>query len=230
MCGRYILAQQAKLEKAIRLQRVSWEFKASYNVAPTQNVPVVRVKDGLWEGLMMRWGLIPFWAHCVAPKASTINARVENLASAPMWRDPWNRGQRCIMPAAGFYEWHLGQTGAKHPYFIHLADREAFGFAALWDRSFKEDGTVIRSCTIVTLPGNELMADIHNTGAHPHRMPAILAAEHHETWLKATPEQAHALLRPYPQDLMVAYRVSLRVNSAKNDDPTLVEPVSSPDS
>ena len=145
MCGRYILAQQAKFEKAIQLQRVSWEFKASYNVAPTQNVPVVRVKDGLWEGLMMRWGLIPFWAHGVAPKASTINARVENLASAPMWRDPWNRGQRCIMPAAGFYEWHLAETGAKHPYFIHLADREAFGFAALWDRSFKEDGTVIRS-------------------------------------------------------------------------------------
>jgi putative SOS response-associated peptidase YedK len=45
------------------------------------------------------------------------------------------------------------------------------------------DGTAIESCALITLPGNELMRHIHNTGAHPFRMPALLAKEDRETWL-----------------------------------------------
>ena len=224
MCGRYITAQQAKFERAIQLQRIHWQFSASYNVAPTQNVPVVRLAEGVWEGVMMRWGLVPYWSRGVPPKYSTINATIEKLTSAPAWRGPWQRGQRCIMPAAGFYEWHLSEAGVKQPYFIHLNDREVFGFAALWDRSFKEDGTALESCTIVTMPGNRLLRDIHNTGVNPHRMPAILEEKDYEAWLSGTPEQAHATLGPYADDLMVAYRVSVRVNAPKNDDPGLIEP------
>lgn len=224
MCGRYILAQQAKFERAIKLQRIHWQFTASYNVAPTQSVPVVRLAEGVWEGVMMRWGLVPFWSRGVPPKFSTINATMEKLTSAPAWRGPWERGRRCIMPAAGFYEWHLAQSGAKQPFFVHLNDRETFGFAALWDRSVKEDGTAIESCAIVTMPGNELLRSVHNTGANPYRMPAILDENAQEAWLAGTPEQARAALRPYPDDLMVAYRVSVRVNTAKNDDPALIEP------
>jgi putative SOS response-associated peptidase YedK len=230
MCGRYILRQLSEAERYFALERVEWNFKASYNIAPTQQVPIVRLgKDGVREGIMMRWGLIPYWAHGEPPKFSTINATIEKLDSAPAWRGPWERGRRCVIPANGFYEWHLGADGAKSPHLIRLADQPLFGFAGLWDGSRAEDGTVIRSCAIVTMPGNALMRDIHNTGSNPYRMPAILRVDDHEAWLAGKPEEAKRALIQYPDDRMDAYRVSTRVNSPKNDDEQLMEPVESAD-
>jgi putative SOS response-associated peptidase YedK len=224
MCGRYILAQAAKLERAMQLGRIRWQFDVSYNVAPTQPVPVVRFADGEREGLMMRWGMIPFFAKGIAPRLPNINATVENLETAPTWRGPWSRAQRCILPAAGFYEWHLNAAGEKHPYFIHVADQDVFGFAGLWDRSFTAAGSVVESCALVTVPGNDLMRQIHNTGANPFRMPAILAHTDHDAWLSGSMEEAKAALQPYPQEMLVAHQVSTRVNSAKNNDEKLIEP------
>lgn len=225
MCGRYITAQAEKFERAVRLGKISWHFDVSYNIAPTQPVPVVRTVNGIREGLMMRWGLIPFFAHGVAPKYSTINATVERLETGPAWRGPWKRGQRCIQMAAGFYEWHMAGSGQKQPYFIHLSDHDVFGFASIWDRSFAEEGTGIESCALVTVPGNKLMRMIHSAGANPYRMPAILAPRDFEVWLAGDLAEAKALLKPYPQELMTAYRVSLRVNGPKNNDPALIEPL-----
>jgi len=131
------------------------------------------------------------------------------------------------MPATRlrFYEWHLDAHGHKAPYLITLADQDSFAFAALWDRSVRSDGISIESCVHITMPANELMAHIHNTGNNPHRMPAILRKEDQEVWLRGTPDQARAVLLPYPADLMLAYEVSLRVNSTHNNDPMLAAPV-----
>ena len=175
----------------------------------------------------MRWGLVPFFARGVPPKYSTINATVEKLETSPVWRGPWKRGQRCIQLAAGFYEWHLDAAGRKQPYFIHLADEEVFGFASLWDRSTDAQGVAIESCAIVTLPGNDLMREIHNTGANPYRMPALLAPDAFDRWLGGSPGEARALLEPYPAGLMVAFPVSTRVNSPRNNGPELIAPLAS---
>jgi putative SOS response-associated peptidase YedK len=224
MCGRYIIRQQAK---ALR----EWErygpppFLDSYNVAPTQQVPIVRMHGGAPEGAMVRWGLVPYFARGEPPPYSTINARIETFETAATYRGPWRRGQRCIQLASGFYEWHFDAYGRKHPYFISVADQELFGFAGLWDRSVKDDGTAVESCVHITLPANELMTDVHNGGAHPHRMPAILRAEDRDVWLSGTPEEARAVLTPYSSSLMLAYEVSTRVNSVKNDSPDLIEPI-----
>jgi putative SOS response-associated peptidase YedK len=225
VCGRYILAQQAKFERELCLGRIHWAFSARYNVAPSQSVPVVRASEGVCEGVMMRWGLIPFFARGVPPKYSTINATIEKLQTAPLWRGPWKHGQRCIQVAAGFYEWHLEADGRKQPYFIHLTDHEVFGFPALWDRSSAADGTAIDSCALVTVPANELLRGIHNAGSHPGRMPAILAPAQFDLWLTGSAPQAHAALHAYPAQRMAAYRVSTRVNSPKNDGAELLEPV-----
>ena len=226
MCGRYILREAVRAERYFGIERLSWHFTVSYNIAPTDEVPVVRLgKDSVREGLMMRWGLIPFFAKGEPPRYSTINATAEKLETAPAWRGPWQRGRRCIIPADGFYEWHLEADGRKQPYLIELSDRSLFGFAGLWDGSRREDGTVVRSCAIVTLPGNALMRDIHNTGANPYRMPAILREEHHALWLSGTPAQARSVLLQYPEDLMHAYPVSTRVNTPKNNDAQLIEPL-----
>jgi putative SOS response-associated peptidase YedK len=197
----------------------------SYNIAPTQQVPIVRMRYGERETATVRWGLIPFFARGEPGKFSTINARIETFETAASYRGPWKRGQRCIQPASGFYEWRLDAQGRKSPYLVSVADQELFGFAGLWDRSVKEDGTVVESCVHITMPANALMADIHNTGNNPHRMPAILRREDHEAWLKGTTEEARAVLTPYPSDLMVAHKVSTRVNSVRNNSPELIEPI-----
>jgi putative SOS response-associated peptidase YedK len=224
MCGRYIIRQQAK---AIR----EWEkygappFLDSYNVAPTQQVPILRMLDGHLRLSQVRWGLVPFFTHGAPPKYSTINARIESFETAASYRGPWRRGQRCLQLASGFYEWHLDRYGRKAPYLISLADQELFAFAGLWDRSIKDDGSVVESCVHMTMPANALMADIHNTGNNPHRMPAILRLEDRAAWLEGSLEEARAALVPYPADLMVAYEVSSGVNSVKNNSPDLIEPV-----
>jgi len=224
MCGRYIIRQQAK---ALR----EWErygpppFLESYNVAPTQQVPIVRLRDDAPEFASVRWGLVPFFTRGAPPSYSTINARIETFETAASYRAPWRRGQRCLQLASGFYEWHLDRHGRKAPYLITVADQALFAFAALWECSRRADGSVVESCVHITMPGNALLADLHNTGSNPQRMPAIVRLEDRETWLRGTPEEARAVLKQYPADLMDAFEVSCRVNAVKNNDPGLIEPV-----
>jgi putative SOS response-associated peptidase YedK len=223
MCGRYVSPDDASIEREFNLVRTEWQFPPSYNVAPTQNVPAVRREpNGDQCGARLHWGLIPFWAKGVQPKYSTINATMEKLKEGATWRGPWKHGRRCIMPARGFYEWQLLPDGkTKQPYYITLNDQEIFGFAGLWDASEGADG-VVESCTIVTLPANELMAEIHNV---KHRMPAILARKDREAWLEGSPDEAFAVITQYPDTRMLATPVGRRVNTPKNNDADLIAPV-----
>ena len=106
----------------------------------------------------------------VPPKYSTINARMEKSWMA---RFGAIHGivAAFIFPAAGFYEWHVNDDGSKTPFYITMADQPMFGFAGLWDRSVSAEGVALESCTIITMPPNALMAEIHNA---KQRMPAIL--------------------------------------------------------
>ncbi len=224
MCGRYSTPQQSEAERYFTVHLVRWQFERSYNVAPSQAVPAIRGAGGEREGLLMRWGLVPFFARGIPPKYSTINARVETIETAASYRGPWRRAQRCVLPAAAFYEWQLQPGGAKQPYYIHAADQGLFGFAGLWDSSRREDGTTLESCTIITLPANALMAQIHNAPDR-QRMPAMLPATAVDAWLHGSPEQARAVLEPYPAEALPARPVSARVKSPPNNDPRLVEAI-----
>jgi putative SOS response-associated peptidase YedK len=226
MCGRYVSPDEASIEREFNLVRTEWQFPPSYNVAPTQQVPIVRSNDdGVRQGLNVRWGLIPYFAKGIPGKYSTINARIETMESTASYRGPWQRGQRCLQVAMGFYEWHQDDTGRKAPYYIHLKDQAVFGFAGLWDRSIKSDGTEIESCVHITLPANALMSEVHNAGSNPQRMPAIVAKEDREAWLTGSLDVARAVLRPYDAGSMVAFEVSGRVNTPKNNDPSLLDVV-----
>ena len=108
---------------------------------------------------------------------------------------------------------HANADGTKQPFYIHLDDQAIFGFAGLWAGE---------SCTIITLPANTLMASIHNSGA---RMPAILARDTREPWLFGSTEAAAEVLVAYPDEKMIAYPVDPRVNSARNNDETLLDPL-----
>jgi putative SOS response-associated peptidase YedK len=65
------------------------------------------------------------------------------------------------------------------------------------------------------------MAEIHNV---KQRMPAILAVDDIEAWLAGSAGDAHAALKPYPADSMVAWPVSRSVNTPKNNHEGLIEP------
>jgi len=221
MCGRYVARIEAALAAEWRLVRHVPPFE-SYNVAPTQAVPVVRRGTGGNEVLLLRWGLIPFFAKGIAPAYSTINARIETVQTAASYRGPWRRGQRCAVLACGFYEWQVQADGkTKQPYYIHLNDQPIFAFAGLWDSSKADTGEAIESCVHITMPANRLLAEIHNS---KHRMPAILAVEDREAWLTGTPEEAWSVLKPYPDENMVAWPVSTRVNKPANNDEKLISP------
>lgn len=226
MCGRYVAPDEASIEREFNLVRTEWRFPASFNVAPTQEVPVVRMREDRRQGVLLRWGLIPFFARGMAPKYSTINARIETVQTAASYRGPWKRAQRCLVVAQGFYEWQTQADGkTKVPYYIHLNDQEIFSFAGLWDASRKDDGTVIESCVHLTVPANRLVGEIHNT---QHRMPAILVKQDRNAWLSGSADDAWAALKPYPDDHMVAWPVSKRVNTPKNNDADLITPVPLP--
>jgi len=217
MCGRYIVLNKEAIQRLFGvLPPAEWEDR--FNVAPSQDVPVVRLVDGQRELKLMRWGLIPAFARGEAGPYSTINARVETLRTSPAYRDAWRRGQRCLILASAFYEWQE-VAGGKQPYYIGCADQEVFAFAGLWDCSTPSGGEPIHSCTVITLAASPMMADIHNTR---QREPAILRPEDHETWLGGTHEAAFACLAQYPDELRSAWPVSKQVNNAKNQGPQLI--------
>jgi putative SOS response-associated peptidase YedK len=226
MCGRYVSPDESAIEREFNLVRTEWAFPASFNIAPSQKVPVIRTVGGAMQATTMRWGLVPYFAKGIPGKYNTINARIESMETSASFRGPWGRGQRCIIPSAGFYEWHINSDGSKQPFYVTCADQPLFGYAGLWDSSAREDGAVIESFTIITLPANSLMTEIHNA-PDKQRMPAILLSEDRHAWLFGTAGEALAVLKAYPAELMVAWPVSTRVNSPKNNDAQLVESVRS---
>jgi putative SOS response-associated peptidase YedK len=228
MCDRYTLHRISLADREFQVSRAAWSLQASYNIAPNHSVAVVRSAQAEREGVMMRWGLIPHFCCGEPPAYSTINARLEVVETVASYRGPWHRRQRCLQLASGFYEWHTDAAGRKVPYYIHLEDQATFAFAGLWDRSVRPDGSVVESVALVTVPGNELLREIHNCGSTPYRMPAILRKEDHEIWLTGTAEQARAALTPYAPERMVAYEVSGRINLTTHDDEQLLEPVGRP--
>jgi putative SOS response-associated peptidase YedK len=227
MCGRYVTPDRASIERDFSLRPTEVDLfpLPRYNTAPTVQVPVLRHVAGDLRLRSMRWGLIPFFAKGVPnPKMTMHNARSETIQTSGAYRSPWKRSQRCIIPAKGFYEWHEDPVSGKHPFFIHDVEDHGFAFGGIWDSSTKADGTVIESCSIVTLKANPLLEHIHNAGANPGRMPLILPGERLRRWLTGSAEEAWEMVQPYPSEMMVAYQVKDRVNSVKNQGEDLLRP------
>jgi putative SOS response-associated peptidase YedK len=195
---------------------------ARYNVAPTQDVPIVRFNPETHERSRPspNAGLDPI-APCRASVGyKLINARVEGIDSKPSFRSAF-KSRRCLIPADGFYEWQRTPQG-KQPYMIRLKGGSLFAMAGLWENWKNPEGQWVRTCTIITGEPNEVAAPIHN------RMPVILERGDYGMWLgeaAAEPRDLLALLKPYPAERMEAYRIGTAVNNVRNDDPSLVERV-----
>jgi putative SOS response-associated peptidase YedK len=221
MCGRFVSAEQASIERHWNLIRGGGDpFGPVYNAAPTLQLPIIRAhrERGL-ELARLRWGLIPYWAKDTAIGVKTINARAETIAEKPAFKEAF-RYRRCIVPMAGFYEWQKSPAG-KVPYFICPLNGELFNVAGLYERWRPKDSEPIETFTIVTTDANEAVAKLHD------RMPVILHERDQEAWLDPKNENTEALqklLVPFPSEEMRTYPVSTRVNSAKNEGPEPIEP------
>jgi putative SOS response-associated peptidase YedK len=230
MCGRYSLSQPSDLAKRFGIE-VPPDLEPRYNCAPGQQLPVI--SNGTPDRITRQeWGLVPEWADDDANPP--INARAETIAEKPTFADAFET-HRCLVPADGFYEW-VEDDGKTRPHRVSFADERLFAMAGVWARwtpptaqvGIDEFGAGAPSppepretFAIVTTEPNELVAGLHD------RMAVVLAPEEEETWLRGDPEDARALLDPFPADDMRAYEVSRQVNDPRNDAPDLVEPVGS---
>jgi putative SOS response-associated peptidase YedK len=216
VCGRFELhSSPAVVALAFGLPHPP-AISPRYNIAPTQDVPVIRAtKGGARELSQMRWGLVPRWAKDPSVGVRMINARAETLADKPAFRNAF-RWHRCLLPADGFYEWKRGPAGSKQPFRIGMRDGAPLALAGLTERWLSPEGEVLDSCTIVTTAANGLIASLHE------RMPLILAPEDYSRWLDRSVEDVSDLLSPYPAHAMSCYPVSTRVNAVKNDDASLI--------
>jgi putative SOS response-associated peptidase YedK len=132
MCGRYALTSPpAEIAERFHLLWTP-EIEPHYNIAPSQMIPVVRETEAGRALVMLKWGLIPWWAKDATIGAKLVNARAETLADKPAFRDAYRR-RHCLIPADTFYEWKPVE-GRKQPYCIRLRDHGLFGMAGLWER------------------------------------------------------------------------------------------------
>lgn len=221
MCGRYTyLFKWKQLHRLMELSH--WpveELSPRYNVAPTQPAPAVRLDGGgAREGVMLRWGLVPAWADDASVGSRMINARAESAAQKPAFRSAFAR-RRCLVPVSGFYEWQAVEgRKAKQPYWIGRADREPFALAGLWERWMKGDEP-IETFTILTTEANTLLRPIH------HRMPAVVEGPDWAQWLgDPDPTSLAGLLAAREWEGFEAVAIGTRVNSPRNDDPSVLEP------
>jgi putative SOS response-associated peptidase YedK len=225
MCGRYSITTPVEgLRRVFKFGGPSLNLQPRWNVAPTQEAPVVRrAKDGQRELRMLRWGLVPFWTKDVSGAARMINARSETVAEKPAFREAF-KARRCLVPVDGFYEWEsLGDKPTRQPLLFRMADGRPFAVAGLWERwRPKDGGDPIETFTIVNTAANAIMARYHD------RVPIVLAQEDYAAWLDPAADP-RPFLKPPPSEWFTATRVSTRVNNVRNDDEACAAPAGAPE-
>ena len=113
MCGRFTLTVEINaLRRRFHALAEDLQNLPRFNIAPTQNIPVIRQEKDGRKIRELRWGLIPRWAKEASIGQRMINARSETLAEKPSFRPLLHR-QRCLVPADGYYEWIQTETGEE---------------------------------------------------------------------------------------------------------------------
>ena len=222
MCGRFTL--QIPIEILVEIFGISelpsFAMEPRYNIAPTQQIPVVRQYADYTDHLdLLRWGLIPAWNKDTSSGPPLINARSETIAEKPAFRQAI-KYRRCLIPASGFYEWRR-EGDKKMPQYIRLKDGSPMIFAGVWESGKGPDGKLVDTCAILTTAANDLVAPLHD------RMPVILHPGEYERWLdrdQRDPEKVKRIYEPFPADLIETYPVSSMVNSTRNESPELIVP------
>jgi len=189
MCGRFAVDKDTNelIEEFVAAGGDVHDWAPSFNLAPTQQVPVVieSVKTGELVRRLetARWSLVPGWSKTLTTKFPTFNARSETAASKSMFSASV-KSKRALIPASGYYEWHTDPvTKKKTPFYIHPENDETLAFAGLYswwkDHSLAEDDPASwhLTTTILTSDAVDDLLDIHD------RNPVPLPPEWWGRWL-----------------------------------------------
>src|SRR6478735_8870503 len=207
MCGRFVITSPpAAIRQAFGYAEQP-NFPPRFNVAPTQPVPVVILEQGARHFRLMRWGLMPAWVKDPKKFTLLINARSETVQDKPAFKNAIRR-RRCLIPADGYYEWHVS-ADRKRPYFIYRADRRPFGFAGVAETWVGPNGEEVDTVAIVTAPASPDLAVLH------HRVPVTIAPDDFDRWLDCREDSAEsvmALLIAPEEGEFAWHEISTRVN------------------
>ena len=226
MCNRYVTPAQAEIERFWHLgptnQPPLFAGQASLHQAvPHQIFPrapgpfIRRARDSTGyerELVTGQWALIPWFAKEPKLKFLTNNARSEELAEKASYKDPWKRGQRCIIQAASFDDPNW-ETGKNIWWQFGRADGAPWGLAGLWNAwTDKTTGEVHESYTMLTLNADHhpLMRRMHKPDpkfgpdAQDKRSVIPIEASDVDQWLAGTVAEARQLLRLALVEVFVA--------------------------
>ncbi len=200
MCGAFGLEYIFDIGLAERYSFTSSEKMLAdieaFRFNPHSEIPTVS-RNSPNKLVMRYWSIIPPWIQDPKDlKYPTFNARSETLREKPTYKPAWDKGQRCLIIATQFYEWHrvYDKTGKKvlqrTPYTFRVRGEKTFAMAGLWS-TWKD----FECTTVITTEANKEMAPIHD------RSPVILTKEQEEVWLshETLLDDAYALLKP-PKD------------------------------
>ena len=217
MCGRYATTRSgADLSDLFDAVDVTESLGPSWNVAPTDPVPLVRVSQRQEARVLdtARWGLLPPWAKDLRGGARMINARSETVASSPAFAPSFAR-RRCLVPADGWFEW-VRAGKERQAYYMTPADGSVLAFAGVWS-AWGPDSLL--TCSVLTTAARGGPARVHD------RMPLILPADRWPDWL-AGGGDPDALLRPMTEREIAAIAVrpvGPAVGNVRNNGPALLD-------
>ena len=245
MCGRFVVAKTStEIMKIFEVDEIVGEQPGiSFNVAPTHQISVIverpdeKAQDGSPLGDLhremysARWGLVPRWSKDGPGNSSPlINGRIESILEKPSFKDSVLR-RRCVIPASGYYEWHVAEDGTKQPFYISAGADGMLALAGLyewWRDPSKADNDPSRwllSATTLTKDTAPELAHIHD------RNPVLLTPETLDAWIDPHNLGDQDLLDALAADSdLVAgevefHRVNTAVGSVKNNGPELILPL-----
>lgn len=244
MCGRFVVARAVgEIQTIFDADDIIGDVPGiSFNVAPTQPIAIIvdrafeKAPDGSPLGELSReihsarWGLVPRWAKSATEHAPLINGRIESILEKPSFKDSVVR-RRCVIPASGYYEWHVAADGTKQPFYITAGTDGMFALAGLYEwwadpaKDAKDSSRWLLSATTLTKHTAPELAHIHD------RNPVLLSPDTFEAWLDPHIEGDEDLLRAVSidSDLVAGeaefFKVGLEVGKVSNNNESLITPL-----
>ncbi|MFM1983865.1 MAG: hypothetical protein RL723_300 [Actinomycetota bacterium] len=244
MCGRFVVARAVgEIQTIFEADEIIGDLPGiSYNVAPTQPIAIIvdrafeKAPDGSPLGELSReihsarWGLVPRWAKSPTEHAPLINGRIESILEKPSFKDSVVR-RRCVIPASGYYEWHVAADGTKQPFYITAGTDGMFALAGLYEwwadpaKDAKDPSRWLLSATTLTKHTAPELAHIHD------RNPVLLSPDTFEAWLDPHIEGDQELLEAVSIDSDIVageaefFKVGAEVGKVSNNSASLILPL-----